>query len=95
MLVKQFFIILTVFFVDNFTKIGEVDEAVFDNVVREVYDFLLEGVQTEHLHRCMEILRRDTVVQFPFVCNAIKSKCCINSCITAFITKCGSRATHL
>ena len=42
---------------DNFAKLREVDESIVDNVVGQVNDLLLHGVEAQHLHGSMQVLK--------------------------------------
>ena len=54
---EEFLIILPVLLMDNLAEVREVDEPIPDNIVGQVNDLLLQGVQTQHLHGCMQVLK--------------------------------------
>ena len=43
---------------DDLAEVREVDEPILDNVVGQVDDLLLHGVQPQHLHGCMQVLKK-------------------------------------
>ena len=60
-LVKKLFVILAKLFKNDFAELREVDVAVPDDVVGQVDDLLLHGVEPQHLHGRVQIL---TVEEF-------------------------------
>ena len=53
---KNLLVILSVLLMDNFTELWEVDVSIPDDVVGQVYDLLLHGVQAQHLHGRQQVL---------------------------------------
>ena len=49
-------VVLAILLVDHFAELREVDVAVPDDVVGQVDDLLLHGVEAEHLHGRVQIL---------------------------------------
>ena len=41
---------------DSLAEVREVDVTILDNVVGQVNDLLLHGVQAQHLHGCVQVL---------------------------------------
>ena len=60
---EQCLILLPVFLVNGSTKSREVDESIFGNFIGQIQDFLLKGVQTQHLKRRMEILKGTDILK--------------------------------
>ena len=56
-LVKKLFVVLAKLFKNDFAELWEVDVAVPDDVVGQVYDLLLHGVEAQHLHGRQQILK--------------------------------------
>ena len=62
-LVKKLFVILAKLFKNDFAELREVDIPIPDDVVGQVDDLLLHGVEAQHLHGRQQILKT-TVNQF-------------------------------
>ena len=54
---KHFLILISPAFQHNLAEVREVDEPVLGDGVGQVHDLLLHGVQTQHFHCRMKVLR--------------------------------------
>ena len=56
-LAEYFLVILAILFMNDLAELRKVDVAVPHNVIGQIYNFLLHGIQSQHFHGCMEILK--------------------------------------
>lgn len=55
-LTEYFLVILAILFMNNLAELRKVDVAIPYNVIGQIYNLLLHGIQSQHFHGSMEVL---------------------------------------